>query len=81
MFSREPFLYKNEIHRIIPFHCLQTSRGNLHNMFSGNGCCKIWVLCTFSRNHLKKMHLRWLYMLSVLKFQSPFCDFNKVHMK
>ena len=53
MFSREPFLYKNEIRWMIALHCLQTSRGNLQNMFSGNRCYKIWLLCICGRNHPK----------------------------
>ena len=51
MFSREPFLYKNEIHWMIALHFLQKLRGNRQNMFSGNKCYKIWLLCTCCRNH------------------------------
>ena len=44
MFSRQPFLYKNEIRWMIALHDLQTLRSNLQHMFSGdrcykNGCC------------------------------------------
>ena len=55
MFSREPFLYESEIRSLIALHCLQTSKGNLQNMFSGNRCYKIWLLCTYVRNHSKNI--------------------------
>ena len=46
--------HKNEIHWMIALHCLETSRGNLQNMFSDNRCYKTCLLCTGGRNHPKK---------------------------
>ena len=48
-------MFSREILWMIALDCLQTSRGNLQNMFSGNRCYKIWLLCTCGRNHPKNI--------------------------
>ena len=55
MFSKEPVLYKNESRWMIALHCLQMSRSNLQNMFSGKRSNKIWLLRTCGRNHPKSL--------------------------
>ena len=53
--QRKLFLYQNKIRWMIASHCLQTARGNLRYIFSGNRCFKIWLLCTCGRNHPKNI--------------------------
>ena len=65
MFSREPLLYKSEIRWVIALHYLQMLRSNLQNMFSGNRCYKILLLCTCDRNNQKNISTVELQVFSL----------------